>query len=301
MTKYPDQIATVKAFILAARADDAENPSWADMRAGYDGAGENMPIAAGVSVEDITLGGVAGLKLTPADAAPGRTLLYFHGGGYCIGSSLSHRSMVSEITKSLKATTYSMDYRMAPEAPFPAAVEDGLASYKALLDMGVAPDKLLISGDSAGGGLTLATTLSARDAGLPLPAGILPLSPWANLANEGASYATKAETEFIVELDGLNDMAGAYLGEASASNPLASPLMADLAGLPPMLIQVGSEEVLLSDSTVLAARAGEAKVPVTLEIWPDMPHVFQFFYPLLTDAQTAVARMGVWTEELLRA
>ena len=207
--------------------------------------------------------------------------------------------MVSEIAKSLKATTYSMDYRMAPEAPFPAAVDDGVASYKALLDMGVAPDKLLISGDSAGGGLTLATTLSVRDAGLPLPAGILPLSPWANLANDGASFATKAEADIIVDLKGLNDMASAYLGEAGVSNPLASPMIADLAGMPPMFIQVGSEEVLLSDSTVLAARAGEAKVPVTLEIWPEMPHVFQFFHMFLTDAKTAITRMGSWTDELL--
>ena len=216
-----------------------------------------------------------------------------------IGSPETHKSMVSELAVAMKATSYSMDYRMAPEAPFPAAVEDGLASYKALLEMGINPATIVISGDSAGGGLTMATAVSIRDAGLPMPAALAPISPWVNLANDGPTYRVKAESDPIVTQDSIDMMATAYLNGEAAKNPLASPLGADLAGLPPMLIQVGSEEVLLSDSTMLAARAGAAKVAVTLEVWPDMFHVFHAFHPMLTDARNAIARMGHWADETL--
>ena len=299
MTKYPAEIATVRVFLAEARSDDAAQPSWEDMRAGYEAAGMSMPMAAGVAVEETMLRSVSGLKLTPAEAEAGRTLLYFHGGGYVIGSPLSHRGMVSEIASAMKATAYSMDYRMAPEAPFPAAVDDGLASYKALLDMGVDPAKIIIAGDSAGGGLTMATAISIRDAGLPLPGALAPISPWVNLANDGPTYRTKADSDPMVMKPGIDLMASAYLNGVDAKNTLASPLGADLAGLPPMLVQVGSEEVLLSDATMLTARAGAAKVPVTLEVWPDMIHVFHFFYPMLTDARTAIARVGNWVDGVL--
>jgi len=299
MTKYPDEIATVRSFLAAGQFGETEQPSWTEMRAGYEMMAASMPIAAGVSVEDVALGAVQGLKFTPEGAVEGRTLLYFHGGGYIIGSPLSHRGMVSEIAKAMKATAYSMDYRIAPEAPFPAAVEDGVACYKALLELGVDPAQLVISGDSAGGGLTLATAISLRDSDVPMPAGLLPISPWANLANEGPTYRTKADTDPMVGRPMIDLMAATYLNGAEATTDLASPLGADLSSLPPMLIQVGSEEVLLSDSTMLAARAGAAKTPVTLEVWPDMIHVFHFFYPMLTDARAAIARMGRWVDELL--
>lgn len=299
MTNYPNEIATVRAFLAEARSDDAAQPSWEDMRAGYEATGMNMPVAGGVVVDKAKLGEVSGLKLVPETAEAGRTLLYFHGGGYVIGSPLSHRGMVSEIAKSMRATAWSMDYRMAPEAPFPAAIEDGLASYKALLEAGVDPAKMIIAGDSAGGGLTMATAISIREAGLPLPGALAPISPWVNLANDGPAYRTKAASDPMVMKPGIDLMAAAYLNGVEAGNPLASPLGADLSDLPPMLIQVGSEEVLLSDSTMLAARAGAAKVPVTLEIWPEMVHVFHFFYPMLTDARTAIARLGAWTDGVL--
>lgn len=299
MTKYPAEIETVRTFLAEARSDDSAQPSWSDMRAGYEATGGAMPVAEGVDVETIELGGVAGLKLTPDTVVPGRTLLYFHGGGYVIGSPLSHRGMVSQLAAAMRATAYSMDYRMAPEAMFPAAVDDGLASYKALLDMGVDPAKIIIAGDSAGGGLTLATAISIRDAGLAMPAALAPISPWVNLANDGPTYRVKAQTDPMVTKPGIDLMATTYLGEADAKTPLASPLGADLTGLPPMLIQVGSEEVLLSDSTMLAARAGAAKVAVTLEVWPDMVHVFHFFYPMLTDARDAIARLGDWVDQIV--
>jgi phosphinothricin tripeptide acetyl hydrolase len=297
MTKHPSEIAAVRALLEQGPKTDQTNPDWVtEMRTGYEAMGENMPLAEGASVESVSLGGVPGLKLTPEQVKPGRTLLYFHGGGYVIGSPLSHRGMVSQIANAMGTVAYSMDYRMAPEALFPAAVDDGLESYKGLLDLGVDPANVIISGDSAGGGLTMATAVSIRDAGLPPPAGLAPISPWVNLANDGPTYRLKADSDPMVTKDNIDLMAGAYLGSADANTPLASPLGADLTGLPPMLIQVGSEEVLLSDSTMLAARAGAAKVDVTLEVWPDMVHVFHFFYPLLTDARSAIGRMAIWAE-----
>lgn len=299
MTKYPAEIETVRGFLANLQASTPENPSVEEQRATYEMAGSAMPVSPGVTVEEISLGGVPGLKLTPDTVEAGRTLLYFHGGGYVIGSPNTHKGMVSEIAKAMRATAYSMDYRMAPETPFPAAVEDGLASYKALLDAGVMAEKIVISGDSAGGGLTLATAASIREAGLPMPAALAPISPWANLANNGATYQTKADSDPMITQESIDGMAATYLNGTSATDLLASPVNADLSGFPPMLIQVGSEEVLLSDSTLLAARAGEAKVPVTLEIWPDMVHVFHYFFPMLTDARTAIARMGRWVDEVL--
>lgn len=300
MTKHPSEIETVRAFLEAGPSADLTNPDWiTEMRASYDTMSAAMPLAEGVAVEDVLLGGVSGLKLTPDTAKVGRTLLYFHGGGYVIGSPLSHKGMVSQIAKAMGATAYSMDYRMAPEALFPAAVDDGLASYKGLLDLGIDPANIIISGDSAGGGLTMATALSIRDAGLAMPAALAPISPWVNLANNGPTFKVKAESDPMITQEAIDTMAAEYLGDTDASNPLASPIGADLTGLPPLLIQVGSEEVLLSDSTMLAARAGAAKVPVTLEVWPDMVHVFHFFYPMLTDARSAITHMADWVDTQL--
>ena len=300
MTKFPDEIAGVRNMFAAAFNTDQEGtPDWGELRTMYEMMGSNMPVAAGVQVEETRLGTVSGLKLSPEGAEAGRTLLYFHGGGYIIGSPLSHRGMVSELATAMNATAYAMDYRMAPEVLFPAAVDDGLASYKALLEMGTDPAKIIIAGDSAGGGLTMATALSIREAGLPLPACLGLLSPWVNLANDGPTFKTKAEADPMVQKEGLDLMAETYLGDADTKNPLASPLGADLSGLPPMLIQVGSEETLLSDSTMLAARAGAAKVDVMLDVWPEMIHVFQAFYPMLTDGRAAIARMGGWVNEVM--
>lgn len=299
MTKFPDELTPVIAMLKAGQDARPENPTIEEMRSSYDAISSAMPVARGVEIEAAALGGVIGLKMTPGDAVAGRTLLYFHGGGYVIGSPETHKSMVSELAAAMKAVTYSMDYRMAPEAPFPAAVDDGLACYKALLDAGVAPDQIIISGDSAGGGLTMATAISIRDAGLPLPAGLVPISPWVNLANDGPAYKTKAEADPMVQKEGIDGMAALYLNGTDAKDPLASPLGADLSGLPPMLIQVGSEEVLLSDATMLAARAGAAQVAVTLEVWPGMFHVFQFFHPMLTDARSAIAGIGRWVDDVM--
>ena len=293
------EIETVRGILAQLGEGAPENPTWEEQRANYETAGDNMPMADGVSVEETSLGGVKGLKLTPSDVKPGRTLLYFHGGGYCIGSPKGHRPMVSHIAAAMGATAYSMDYRMAPEDPFPAAVDDALASYKALLDAGTAPEKIAISGDSAGGGLTLACALAAKDAGLPQPACLMPISPWADLTNSGWSYEAKAESDPMINQENITAFAGTYLNGADVKTPLASPCFADLSGLAPMLIQVGSEECLLSDSILLAERAGAAGVPVQLEIWADMIHVWHFFHAFLSDAREAVSGMANWAEHRL--
>ena len=255
-----------------------------------------------VAKEDVTLGetqlgGVRTRTLVPATAVEGRALLYFHGGGYVIGSPETHLGLVSHIADAMGAAAWSADYRLGPEHPFPAAIDDGLATYRALLDAGTSPDQVIIAGDSAGGGTAVATAIAAREAGLPAAAGLALLSPWVNLANTGWSYETRAETDPMVSKDGLDWFATQYLNGAETGHPLASPIEADLSGLPPMLIQVGPDEVLLSDATTLAERAGAAQVAVTLEIWPKMIHVFQAFYPFLPESRGAIARIGEWSRE----
>ncbi|MEL7481289.1 MAG: alpha/beta hydrolase [Pseudomonadota bacterium] len=271
-----------------------EEPPLDILRQAYIQAGLANPMADGVEASEIELSGIPGLKMTPGETIGDRTLLYFHGGGYVIGAPLGHRAMVSHMAHHLKATAWSMDYRLAPEAPFPAAVEDGLASYRALLDAGLAANQIVISGDSAGGGLTLATALKIKAEGLPMPLALMPLSPWANLENNGWTYGAVGARDPMITKEGIDGMAAQYLNGADPRDPYSSPVNGDFAGLPPMLIQVGSEEVLLSDSTLLAERAGAAGVQVDLQIWPDMVHVFQYFHGVLSDAHAAFEAMADW-------
>ncbi len=193
--------------------------------------------------------------------------------------------------------TLALDYRLAPEAPFPAAVDDATSAYRLLLDQGLKPASIAIAGDSAGGPLTLAVLLAARDAGLPQPACGFLMSPWIDLEATGGSMASKAAEDPIVNEADLDRWAAAYLGGENARNPLAAPLYANLSGLAPLLIQVGSAEVLLDDSIRLAGLAGAAEVPVRLEVWPEMLHVWHFFHPVLTDGRRAIASAGSFIRE----
>jgi acetyl esterase/lipase len=291
MDMTPDQI---KQMLKASAGVTSANASVEDRRAGMLAATEPMRPHDDVGIETIDLGGVAGLKLTPKGAKATAALLYFHGGGYVIGSSETHKGLVSYIADAMGAPSYSMDYRMGPEAPFPAAVDDGVAAYRALLEQFPA-GQIVIGGDSAGGGLTLAVAMKARDTGLEMPAGLMVLSPWANLNQIGASYDTKAEDDPMVSRDSLAWFADTYLGgSANADDPYASPVYGDFTGLPPILIQVGADEVLLSDSLAIAEKAGTQNVSVTLEIFPEMLHVFQAFYPFLGEARSAIQTLGQW-------
>ncbi|MEL7128591.1 MAG: alpha/beta hydrolase [Pseudomonadota bacterium] len=296
MAETQAEMDAVMAMLSQMLEANGGEPSIEAMRAGYTAMGLSMPLADGAACEDIVLGGVPGLKITPAQVQGGRTLLYFHGGGYVMGSAQGHRSMVSQMATRMGAIAYSMEYRLAPEAPFPAATEDGLAAYRGLLDAGVPSADIVISGDSAGGGLTLATALCIKGAGLPMPAGLVPISPWVNVANTGWAYEAIGDRDPMATKEGLDMMSGLYRNGASASDPLISPIHGDLSGLPPMLIQVGSEERLLSDSTTLAERAGAAGVAVQLEIWPGMVHVFHFFHTALSDAHRAMDGMAAWAD-----
>ena len=262
-------------------------PTVEEQRSGF-AAAIARPAPEDVATRATTLGGRPALELTPAGVSDRRHLLYFHGGGYVIGSPDTHAGLVGELARRAGLRTTSVDYRLAPEHAFPAAVEDGIAAYRELLASGIDAHDIVIAGDSAGGGLTLATLLSAREAGLPLPAAAVLFSPWIDLTLSGASIRGKDGVDPIFIESDLQAYVEFYLGAGDPSQPLASPLFADLTGLPPLLIQAGANEVLLDDAVRLAGRAGADNVDVTLEIGSDLPHVYQHHYGRLDEADAAL-------------
>ena len=267
-------------------------PSIAEQRASLDAIAGFFPVPDGTEVEPATVGGVKGEWVRARRARQDAVLLYLHGGGYVIGSPKSHRHLVAAISEASGLSAFSADYRMGPEVPFPGAVEDAVAAYQGLLDSGIAPSKLAIAGDSAGGGLTIATLVALRDRKIPLPATAVVLSPWVDLTGSGESMHTRASRDPMIKYEDIGKMAGAYLGGADPKTPLASPIFADLKGLPPLLIQVGTEEALYDDTVRLAARADAAGVEVTAEYWGGMIHVWQVFHPILSEGRDAVQRIG---------
>ena len=283
-------IDVVRAHL--AKLPPSDSLTIAERRAQYERAEKVFPTPPDVKVERVNAPAAPAEWLRPPSATPGRVVLYLHGGGYVIGSPRSHRHLAAAIAGAAGASALLLDYRLAPEHPFPAAVEDATAAYRWLLDQAIAPEHIVIAGDSAGGGLTVATLLALREARVPLPAGGVCISPWVDLTCSGASYATKAAADPIVRRAGVEEMARAYLGATPPRTPLASPLFADLRGLPPLLIHVGSDEVLLDDAVRLAERAKAAGVDATLEIYDRMIHVWHWFLPMLDEAQTAVEAIG---------
>lgn len=256
-----------------------------------------LPTAPDVRCEAVVAGGVPGEWIVPPGAEESRVLLYLHGGGYVIGSVNTHRDMVSRIARAAQARALAIDYRLAPEHPFPAAVEDATAAYRWLLASGMPAERIVIAGDSAGGGLTLATLLALRDAGDLLPAAAVCISPWTDLAVTGESMDTKADVDPMIRKAEAIEGAKLYLAGADPKTPLASPLYADLSGLPHLLIQVGTHETLQDDSVRLAERARAAGVDVTLEQWEEMIHVWHFFAFILPEAQQAIDRIGQFVRE----
>jgi len=249
-------------------------------------------VPADVRCEEVDADGVPGEWIMTPEATAERVVFYLHGGGYTIGSVKSYRELVSRLSRVAGARVLAIDYRLAPEHPFPAAVEDATTAYRWLLKNGVEPGRIVIAGDSAGGGLTVAALVALRDAGDAPPAAGVCLSPWVDMEGIGESWTTKAQADPIDKPEALLEMAKAYLGGANPRTPLAAPLYADLAGLPPMLIHVGTAEVLLDDSVRLAKRARAAGVDVTLEQWEDMIHVWHFFGSILPEGQQALDRIG---------
>ncbi|HEX5288613.1 MAG TPA: alpha/beta hydrolase [Streptosporangiaceae bacterium] len=246
------------------------------------------PYPADVAAADVQIGGVPAIELTVAGRGADPIVLYFHGGGYVAGSARAGAHLAAELARRAGGRALSVDYRLAPEHPYPAAVEDGLAAYAGLLESGVSPARILVAGDSAGGGLAVAALLAARDRGLPQPAAVVAFSPWADLTRSGASMRAKDGADPLFSWGAMGWYAERYLPAGDRSVPLASPVFATLAGLPPLLIQAGSHEVLLDDAVRLAERAARDDVEVTLQVAPEGTHVFQLHFGALEEADEAL-------------
>jgi epsilon-lactone hydrolase len=291
------ELEAVKAKIKALPSSHAQ--SIGDLRKLADKAIRAFPVGQDVLIENVSIGGREAERLTPTGADATACLLYLHGGGYAIGSPRSHRHLAADLAKRTGITALVPDYRLAPEHPFPAAVDDALAAYRSLLDAGLSSRRIVVAGDSAGGGLTVSCLLAARDAGLPMPAAAACLSPWADMTASGASYRDKAEADVLVTQGDLTRYGAAYLGKSDPTAPLASPALADLKSLPPMLIQVGSEEMLLDDARLLAAKAKATGVAAYLEEWPGMFHVWQWYWPVLEEGRQANAALASFFKKQL--
>jgi monoterpene epsilon-lactone hydrolase len=253
------------------------------------------PVPKGWRVRHTEAPPLAGDWIERADGAPAaRTLLYFHGGGYCFCSPATHRPITLALATGADARAVVPLYRLAPEHRFPAAVEDAVAAYRRLVAMGTPPGRIVVGGDSAGGGLALSMLLSLRDAGDPLPAGAVLFSPWTDLAATGASLVANDRSDVMFHGYSIAKGARVYLGDAPPTHPLASPLYGDLRGLPPLFIQVSDSEVILDDSTRLAAKATAAGVTVDLKQWHRLPHVWQIFAPRLPEARAALAEAAAF-------
>ena len=273
--------------------------SIAEVRHNLDRMGQRVKPPKAVRIERTWVEGLQADWLTPAAASADARLLYLHGGGYICGSFASHRGLVGNLAAACGLRTLMPEYRLAPENPFPAALEDSLWVYRRLLADGIAPHRLVLGGESAGGGLTIATLLAVRDEGLPLPAAAFALSPWTDLAATGDSLHSRARQDPWFKPEGVVPTAAYYVGDGCPTNPLISPLYGDLAGLPPLLIHVGDYEILRDDSTRLAEKARAAGVDVTLRVWEGMWHVFQTMAARVPEARRSVDEVGAWVQSRL--
>ena len=251
-----------------------------------------QPLPADVTVTVAALGGVRTAEITVDGIEPRHVVLYFHGGVYVISDAFLAAALASQVGRRTHAKVISVDYRLAPEHPYPAAVDDALAAYEALLNSGIDPSDIAFAGESAGGGLAIATLVNARDHRLPLPAAAFVMSPYVDLTLAGTTIDTKRDVDPLLNRELLQPRVTDYTAGQDAALPLISPVFADLSGLPPLIIQAGSHEVLLDDAVRLAGRAATADVEVTLEITPGVPHVFQAYSAILDEAGAALDRAG---------
>jgi len=260
-----------------------------------------LPVPEGIRVQETSLGGRPALRVIPDAGAGSGTLLYLHGGSHVVGSPRTALGLTAGLVTRTGIPGISLDYRLAPEHPFPADVEDVVAAYRDLLEQGRAPESIAFAGDSAGGGLTITGALAARDAGLPMPAAIVAFSPGVDATRAGESMVTKAEADPLLDRAALDYMSRYYVAGQDRRNPLLSPAVtADLTGLPPMLVQVGTNEMLLDDARRLALRASDAEVDVVLDITAKVPHVFQSFTDVLDEAGEALDRAALFLRQHVR-
>ncbi|HUE39333.1 MAG TPA: alpha/beta hydrolase [Candidatus Binatia bacterium] len=268
-----------------------------EMRKGWDDLFSDVKPTVGAKSEKVDAGGVKAEWITAPGAAADRVILYFHGGGYVLGSIHSHRDMCERLSRAAQARVLALDYRLAPEHPFPAPVEDARAAYRWLLKQGLSPKRIAFAGDSAGGGLTFAALLALKQHGDPMPACAAPLSPWVDLEGLGESMTTRSAMDPMVQKPMILQMAQTYLGGASARDPLAAPLYGDLAGLPPLLIQVGARETLHDDAVRMAQKAKKAGVEVELDVWEGQIHVWQIFANRLDEGEKAIQKIGAFAHK----
>ena len=292
-----EQLATVIDMLRAApmtAGDDALS-----MRAAMAAATAGAPPPEGATVVAVDAGGVPA-EWTDADGvANDAAFVYLHGGGYIMGNLDSHRQLVANLSRAAGIRALSVDYGLGPEQPFPRAVDDAVRAYGFVLDRGIAPERVIVAGDSAGGGLTAATLVALRDRGLPRPAGGVMISPWVDLALEGETMDALEARDPMVSRKLLEICRAAYLGDANPKSPLASPLFADLSGLPPVLVHVGTAETLLDDARRFAAAARDAGTEVVLEEWDEMIHVWHTFAAMLPEGAQAIDRIGAFVKERL--
>lgn len=274
-----------------AAADTAEK-----QRKVFARAGTLLLPSPGTQQEHTTLGGVKGLRVTPRNYDTGPQILMFHGGGYVFGTPSAYAPLAGRLAKAASACVHIIDYRLAPEHPYPAAPEDGLAAYRALLEQ-AAPENIALYGDSAGGNLVLTTLQRARDAGLPMPACAVMLSPWLDPSGSGESMRSNAKSEILILPETIARCARWYAGETDPRDPGISPLFGSQAGLPPLLVQASENEMLYSDTTRFAEQAAKAGVTLRLETEPDLWHVWQLMAPGLTEARQAIASAGAFIAE----
>lgn len=274
-----------------------ENPTPEEMRVGIELLCSKFPASETVQTEAVDADGVAAEWVLAAGITPQHVIMYLHGGGYVIGSPTTHRGLAERLSRVAAARVLVVDYRLAPEHPFPAAVDDATAAYRWLLRKGTPTGTIAIAGDSAGGGLTVATLVALRDAGVPLPAAGVCESPWVDMEGLGESITSRAHRDPMVQKDRLLRFATWYLGGVDPRTPLAAPLYADLTGLPPLLIQVGTAETLYDDATRLAETARAAGVDVTFEPWDEMIHVWHLFAAALPEGQQAIERIGAFVQK----
>ena len=279
----------------------SETLSVEDMRQNLRDLSAVYAVREDATITAVDAGGVPSEWIVAQAARDDFTLLYFHGGGYALGSLETHHTITTELSHLLKARVLAADYRLAPESPYPAAVEDGVAAWRWLIEQeGIDPAKAAIAGDSAGGGLTVATMLSLKDKGLPLPAFGYLISPWVDLTGESKTLASNAKTDPMVDKEGLVAIAQMYLNGASAREPYASPLFGDLSGLPPLLVQATTAEVLLDDARLLTDRVNEAGGKATLQTWPDLVHVFQIAHSVLPEGAEAIGKAADFSKTIWR-
>lgn len=256
-------------------------------------------VPEGISIKKFNIDHIQTEWMIPPDAAADEMIYYLHGGGYMMGSIDTHRSLAAKLSLESGSKVLLIDYALAPENPYPAALNDSLKVYEWLTQNGYKSVSIIIAGDSAGGGLALSTVIAARDKGMVVPAGLVLLSPWTDLAGTGESMSTKAKKDPILSAKTLPKIAQWYAGDIPLDDPRVSPLYADLSGLPPMLIQVGTSEILLDDSIRLAERAKAAGVEVELDVWQGQMHVWQMLWQRLPSARKAIEKIGIFTRKRL--